>query len=207
MSEIEAQAKSDLEFAQSHGVIRPREGGLGCTGLDCPQGANDEEKKDHVRSLAAAVLAVVEQAMDNPELFEGIFDHAREVLSGLGVEGYTEGNGSQGEGHGNNTTQHVDNDDINWEDLERESQELVEREQPQPCIAAQLCIVGPTVNGYSIISGDPDAGGRVGNTLQPDVGSIGEMSVHGATDDDLWDVTSLVPSEYMEEYEDGIVGR
>ncbi|XP_037433255.1 uncharacterized protein LOC119300378 [Triticum dicoccoides] len=145
--EIEAQAKSDLEYARSHGVIKPREARPGCTGVDCPHEGNDEERKDRVRSLAAAALAVVEQAMDNPELFEGIFDQARAVLSGLGVEGYTGEEVPRMNGNGNNTPQREENDGINWEDLERESQELVELENCQPCTDAQLTIVAPAVNG------------------------------------------------------------
>ena len=80
-------------------------------------------------------------------------------------------------GNGNNTPQREENDGINWEDLERESQELVELENCQPCTDAQLTIVAPAVNGDIISSGGPYDGERVGNTLQGDVDSNREMSV------------------------------
>ncbi|KAM3261294.1 hypothetical protein ACQJBY_052134 [Aegilops geniculata] len=97
----------------------------GHTGCDSVDGADDEGRKERVRSLAAAALAVVEQAIDNPELFEGIFDQARAVLSDLGVDGYAEANGAELGGNSNNINHPNDDDGINWEELERESQELV----------------------------------------------------------------------------------
>lgn len=50
-----------------HGIL-PYRGGTSATDT----GDVDEQRCEHVRSLSAAALAVVEQAMENPELFEGL---------------------------------------------------------------------------------------------------------------------------------------
>ena len=53
--------------AQIHGIL-PYRGGTSATDT----GVVDEERRERVRSLSAAALAVVEQALENPELFEGM---------------------------------------------------------------------------------------------------------------------------------------
>ncbi|XP_044460353.1 uncharacterized protein [Triticum aestivum] len=83
LDEIEAQARADLEYGRDHGILRNRNAPALGAGI---AGSDDNEREERVRSLAAAALAVVEQAMQNPELFGDIFDQAPAMIAKLRVE-------------------------------------------------------------------------------------------------------------------------
>ncbi|XP_044359369.1 uncharacterized protein [Triticum aestivum] len=123
LQELEAKAKADLEYGAIHGILPSRRGSSSAAVDMNAEGESEPERRERVRSLSAAALAVVEQAIGNPELFEGIFEQARLMLSDLGVEGYNEDHGTGVDANGNNTPQRDDDDRINWEELEHSSQE------------------------------------------------------------------------------------
>lgn len=114
LTELEAQAKAYLEYAQIHGIFPHREG----TSNDDPV-IVDEERRERLRSLSAAALAIVEQAMDNPEVFEGIFDQARRLPSNVGADGGAKDKHAFGNSRSNGNNQ----EQIHWAELERDSQD------------------------------------------------------------------------------------
>ncbi|XBI73208.1 hypothetical protein VPH35_067000 [Triticum aestivum] len=118
LTKLEAQGKADLEYAQIHGTFPDREG-------TCKDDAVivDEERHECLRTLSAAALAVVEQAMDNPEVFEGIFDQARRLLSNVGADGDTEDAGADNHAYGNSRSNGNNHEQIHWAELEREGQD------------------------------------------------------------------------------------
>ena len=55
-----------------HGILPSRRGTSSAEVDVRADGESDPERRERVRSLSAAALAVVEQAIGNPELFEGL---------------------------------------------------------------------------------------------------------------------------------------
>ncbi|XP_073367282.1 uncharacterized protein [Aegilops tauschii subsp. strangulata] len=87
MSDVEQQMKLDLEHARSHRIIRTRGGTSGNGDVGDSDDPAGEERHQRVCSLAAAALEVVNRTIDNLELFKDIFEHARGLLTALGVDG------------------------------------------------------------------------------------------------------------------------
>ena len=54
-----------------HGILPSRRGSSSAAFDMNAEGESERERRERVRSLSAAALAVVEQAIGNPELFEG----------------------------------------------------------------------------------------------------------------------------------------
>lgn len=71
LQELEAKAKADLEYGAIHGILPSRRGSSSAAVDMNAEGESEPERRERVRSLSAAALAVVEQAIGNPELFEG----------------------------------------------------------------------------------------------------------------------------------------
>ncbi|XP_044423440.1 uncharacterized protein [Triticum aestivum] len=97
----------------------------------------DKGRDERLMNLATSALNLVNRAVDNSELSEGIFEESTNLLSGFGLGGNSGGPSTPVNEHGNGGPGVPGNneiDNIDWDDLEKESppvatQELIDSDK------------------------------------------------------------------------------